>query len=183
MSADGSYIAAVGGDGVHLFSRADNTPILSYGLKGVWLVSMSADGSYIAVGSIAAGSGSRVYLLSRADNTPIWSYQITALSISMSADGSYIAVGGDSTVHLFSRADNTPIWSYQAPSMFGSVSISSNGSCIAAGSYGGTLEGVYLFAGEPHVAPDETWLLAIVTIVGCVVLGIVIALSWRKWGR
>jgi len=263
MSADGSYIATVGGDGVQLFSRADNIPIWSYGLEDVQWVSMSADGFYIAAGSfypllgssvylfsradnipiwsyrvgeyvgrvsmssdglyivageddsvclfsradntpiwsyrtsayvssvsmsadglyIAAGSGdNKIYLFSRADNTPIWSYQTSEFvgSVLMSSDGSYIAAGGIGGVYLFSRVDNTPIWSYQTSSSFPSISISSDGSYIAAGGYGGILDGLYLFSGEPHVASVY---VAIVAIVGCVALGIVIVLGWRRWGR
>jgi WD40 repeat protein len=109
---------------------------------GVFSVSISSDGSYIANGN----DDKKVYLFSSADNTPLWTYKTggNVKSVAISSDGSYIVAGSDDyKVYLFSRADNTPLWSYKTGGDVKSVAISSDGSYIAAGSND---DKVYLFS-------------------------------------
>jgi len=155
ISSDSSYIA-VGTEGtlnitpqglggkVYLFSKSSNTPLWSYecvgagdnyvSISSVNWVSISSDGSYIAVGS----SNRRIYLFSRTSSAPIWSYETgdTMRQTSISSDGSYLAAGSyDGKVYVFSRNDNNPLWIYDTGgplSAINGISISSNGSYIAA---------------------------------------------------
>jgi len=119
----------------------------------VWRVSISSDGSYVAVGSFhehISQLGGWVYLFSRGSSTPLWTYQTGGYvySVSISSDGSYVSAGSsDGWVYLFSRYSGTPLWSYQIGDYVYSVSISSDGSYVAAGGYVVSGYGwVYLFS-------------------------------------
>ena len=76
---------------------------------GVYSVTISSDGSYIA-----AGSDYKVYLFDREGNL-LWSYKTGGwvVSVAISSDGSYIAAGSeDGKVYLFDREGNL-LWSYK----------------------------------------------------------------------
>ena len=153
ISSDGSYVAAGSDDGkVYLFSKYSSTPLWSYSIgRYARQVAISPDGNYIA--AIRADPDTRrgkIYLFFRDSSTPLWSYELGAggltieKTIAISHDGSSIAaVWGwypNSKVYLFSRDNNTPLWTYTHGTFY-SVSISSDGSYIAAAGGGG----VYLF--------------------------------------
>lgn len=97
-------------------------------------VSISADGSHIAVG----GGDNKVYLLSH-DGTLFWSYEtdFPITEVSISADGSYIAAGGaerggiipDGSTYLFNK-EGERLWNLDTNAV-SSVSISADGSHIA----------------------------------------------------
>jgi len=108
--------------------------------KPVSSVSMSSDGSYVAVG---ASDG--VYLFSK-DGKLLWNYTtIESLddiyhiirpvnSVSMSSDGSYIAAGTSYDTYFFSK-DGKLLWKRHV--VADSVSMSSDGSYIVAGASSG----------------------------------------------
>jgi WD40 repeat protein len=125
-------LVGLGGVGAETYRLAWSYPTGG----GVYSVSISSDGSYIAAGSYDG----KVYLFSRSSSTPLWSYQTGSCAIS--SDGNYIAAGG-LEVYLFSRSSSTPLWSYQTGDWVESVSISSDGSYIAAGGWDNR---VYLFS-------------------------------------
>jgi predicted nucleic acid-binding protein len=142
ISSDGSYIVIGADNGVDLFSK-DGKELSSYSIRisditgPVDSVSISSDGSYIAV-----GTQDGVYLFSN-DGKLLWKYSTgptkPVLRTSMSSNGSYIAVGTQDGVYLFTN-DGKLLWSYITGPV-DSVSISSDGSYIAAGS-----TDVYLFS-------------------------------------
>lgn len=134
FSADGNYIVVEEGDlysrtifpeggpgGFYLFSKSENTPILSYNADG-WvgrkLFSITSDGSYIAV-----AHQRKLHLFSQSSNTPLWSWDppkgTYISSVSISANGNYIAVGAEGpypsvegSVYVFSKDSNVPLWFY-----------------------------------------------------------------------
>ncbi|MBU4266149.1 MAG: PQQ-binding-like beta-propeller repeat protein [Candidatus Altiarchaeales archaeon] len=98
ISADGSYIIAGNdkNDKVYLLDR-DGKLLWSYKTGFVEGISISVDGSYMAV-----GSGDKVYLLDR-NGKFLWSHDINGISsVSISTDGNSIVVGSrDKIVYLF----------------------------------------------------------------------------------
>ena len=73
---------------------------------GVDSVAISADGEYIAAGSIDRN----VYLFDKNSSTPLWSYTAGHYvnSVAISADGEYIAAGSnDDKVYLFDKDSST----------------------------------------------------------------------------
>lgn len=139
ISADGNYIAAVyseRGD-VLLFGHDDNTPLLSSTVEGTYShgnditesVSISFDGSYIAVG----GRGN-LYLYSKdnKDNvTLVWSVNVgSADVVQVSADGSHISTFYEhDAFYLFSSDNNNPLWSL-GTTWRASFAMASDGSCL-----------------------------------------------------
>jgi len=142
MSSDGSYVAAgfgwtskvrfntsFGENRVYLFDRTGNI-LWDYKTEGtVSSVSLSSDGSYVAVGSL-----DNVYLFDPSGNL-LWSYKTDSYvgHVSISPDGSHVAAQVGYDVYLFDRLGNL-LWSYKTDNWVRSVSISSDGSYIAAGS-------------------------------------------------
>lgn len=155
ISSNGSHLAA-GDYSANLFSSSDNIPLWSYYGGGRVTVSIS-DNSRLAAGSIWGG----IWFFSASDNIPLWSremgYGFSVSSISMSSNASYLAVGctinpaasdsvGDGHgVYLFSGSNNIPLWRYTTYVV--SVSISSNGSYIAAVSDNGK---AYIFSNSDN---------------------------------
>ena len=150
ISPDGEHIAARRGPILYLFDRSGSEPLWSYESDNhLNTIAISGDGSYIAAG----GSNKKLYLFDRAftDSAPLWTYTAPRAfySVAISEDGQYIAAGTgdeDDTVYLFQRDDSDPLWSYQVSTAFShgvrAISISSDGSYIAAGSDNGN---VYFF--------------------------------------
>ncbi|MDI6643193.1 MAG: DUF5711 family protein [Candidatus Hodarchaeaceae archaeon] len=163
ISSDGGYIAAaVGGPWkgrVYLFSKTGGAPLWEYPPPFMdddvfTSISISSDGSYLA----AVQYRDQLHLFRRSDNTPLWTSKIryAVPSVSISSDGNYIATCtcyNYGAVYLFSKDNNVPQWEYQpgAGNLFNSISISSDGSRIAAGGYNPANEWgfygmVYLFS-------------------------------------
>lgn len=84
---------------------------------------------------------------------PLWTYDTGSGPLSMSSDGNYIAVGGSKNVYLFSCNSSTPIWTYATGGSIASVSISADGSYIAAVS-GDTNLYVFSKSGIQYVFPS-----------------------------
>ena len=152
ISADGEYIAA-GSDngwqsswgerfgpigGIYFFNR-DGELLWSHKTDNSWVtvISISADGEYIAVGN-NEGPKSKVYFFNR-DGELLWSYKMggSVVSLSMSADGEYIAVGDEtnkphSKVYFLNRTGDL-LWSSEMFRCGTYVSVSADGEYIAAG--------------------------------------------------
>lgn len=157
MSSDGSYVAAgfewtskvrfntsFGENRVYLFDRSGNI-LWDYKTEGtVSSVSLSSDGSYVAVGSLDG----YVYLFDPSGNL-LWSYKTDSYvgQVSISSDGSHVAAQVGYDVYLFDRLGNL-LWSYKTDNGVRSVSISSDGSYIAAGSDD---KKVYFFDGSGNL--------------------------------
>lgn len=111
----------------------------SYEIGGdVPSVSVSPDGSYIAV-----GSGDKFVYLFNKDGKLLWSYDtgLDVISVSISSDGNYTAVGNfkmeyfrfyDSYVK-FLDSEGKLLWNYELASWVRDVSVSSDGAYIAVG--------------------------------------------------
>jgi len=127
-------------------ARADEPPEYHYPLwsyqTSVATVSISADGSFIAVGS----GDNKVYLFNQ-NGDLLWEYQTDGgvRKVSVSADGSFVAAGSaDDKVYLFSR-EGELLWNYETGDDVRDVSTSADGSFVAAGSAD---DKVYLFSRE-----------------------------------
>ena len=160
MSSDARFIVA-GGRGkwplpysyglVYLFSH--DLPSHRCELKWIYdvgdpieSVSVSSDGSRLAVGSV----NEKIYFFSTLENIPIWIYDTDGCvhSVAVSSDGTYIAAGSvhgasNGMVYLFSDESSNPLWSYFTESEVCSVSISSDGQYIIAHTRNGI---VYFFS-------------------------------------
>lgn len=164
ISADGNYMVA-GGDKVYLFNKSSTTPKTSMWeydtTNDILLVAISADGNYIVAGDI-----SKFYLFHKSDPNPLWDYSISGwvTSLAISSDGTYIAVADIDTFYLFNNTistPKTPMWEYDVPveTAGATVSISSDGKFIAAGSGGGTVNyaKLYLFNNSFSTSKTPIW--------------------------
>jgi len=148
ISEDGSYLAISNLPGLGLFHKSSNIPLWTSDI-GVYSVSMSNDGSYIAAGFgeyVNGGYTLGLYLFHKSNSTPLWCYSTerggaaTQLA-SISGDGDYIVLAscprGSEAIYLFDKDSNIPLWSFEKHyewtiADFSSVSISNDGNYIAA---------------------------------------------------
>ncbi|HEC38198.1 hypothetical protein LCGC14_1257290 [marine sediment metagenome] len=120
--------------------------------QGVEQVAISADGTYIAIGT----GYSYLYLFHKSSNVPMWGYQEMFLSnfvssVSISADGEYITAGFVSgNVYAFHRSSGTPLWSYATGGIITSTKISADGKYIVAG---GINNKIYVFNTTNTISP------------------------------
>ena len=167
ISADGNYMVA-GGDKVYLFNKSSTTPktpIWEYDTGDyIWPVAISADGNYIVAGDESING--KFYLFHKSDPNPLWDYTISGSvnSLAISSDGTYIAVADSYNFYLFNNtisSPKTPIWEYNVPVETGAwtVSISSDGKFIAAGSAAGDLNyaKLYLFNNSFSTSKTPIW--------------------------
>lgn len=132
VSLDGSYIAAGSDNNVQLFTK-EGEALWSYDLGNSALsVSISSDGSYMAAGS------EKVFFFDR-NGKLLWNYPSDNTfncfdKVSISSDASYIAAisACDNNKLIFFNHGGNILWSYDEIS---SISVSSDESYIAAGSY------------------------------------------------
>jgi len=152
ISRDGNYLAAGCEDhNVYFFSRGSNVPLWNFTTKGFFYsnrfgISMSNDGSYIAVASGYGGYGPQpgdknIYLFHKTSNTPVWRYETSheAGSVSISGDGERLIAGNvGGQVYFFDKASSVPLWSYSIADvvdlpMGTTVAISNDGNYAIAG--------------------------------------------------
>jgi len=156
VSADGTYIAAAINNANRLYVFRGNESLWYSTVGLVHSLAMSADGKYIAV-----GAENTLYLFSVHNSTPQLKYQLTYgnSKVATSADGNATAVGTtphnhnntlETRLHLFQKDEDTPTWTSTIAGVLESLSISDDGSYVAAStSKPGCL---YLFAKE-HETP------------------------------
>ncbi len=156
ISSDGDYITATGNNRVYLFHRSNSTPLWSYSVSSYSrrnALDISSNGSYIGLGCF----NGKVYLFHKSSSTPIKEYYVlggsSINSISISSNGNYL-VSGDNCgfINLFEQTRSTPYASYKINYPVQSVSISADGSRIAAGC---SDNNVYLFnMPSPNAVPS-----------------------------
>ncbi|MBI5389559.1 PQQ-binding-like beta-propeller repeat protein, partial [Candidatus Woesearchaeota archaeon] len=100
--------------------------------SGVWTVSMSSDGKYIAAGSY----DNHVYFFDSAGKL-LWKYKASdeIWDVAMSSRGEYVAAGSrDSNVYFFNSSGNL-LSKYKTAYYVSSVATSEDGNYTVAGSY------------------------------------------------
>lgn len=137
VSYNGSRIS-VGGlhENVFTFSRHSSSPIWYYDTdEYVLSVSVSKDGTRI----VAAGSAG-VFVFGSSSNDTLWVYKKTGFQcVDISDDGSTIAAGrsniNDVNLFLWDISSNGTLWTFNNTNQIRSVTLTSDGSKVAAGSY------------------------------------------------
>jgi len=158
LSSDGSYLAAsdpfLPDAAIHLFNPSSKIPLWDYkDPKAFRSVAISGDGRYIvaAQANDAEDFAMKIFLFEWATSTLLWTADLAGESyadIAISEDGSKIAVGGRQ-IYLFDKSSNSPLWTFE-PGGGANVSISKDGSYIAAGTSGITPR-LYLFNSSSNV--------------------------------
>jgi len=149
ISSNGGQIIAGADDRTaYFFDDMNSTPSWSYLDSHMRSATISANGEYLAIGTLQQWDG-KVHFFQSRNQTPQWSYRPSdeLCYVSISPDGNYLIVGtSGAEISLFHKNNNTPIWSYEAEGSIRSVAFSDNGEYIAVGSIraGGTGK-VYLF--------------------------------------
>ncbi|MFV2041523.1 MAG: WD40 repeat domain-containing protein, partial [Candidatus Hydrothermarchaeales archaeon] len=135
ITADGGRVAAGSGDTYAYLFDSDGEEIWRAKTSSyINSVSLSSDGSYLA----AASDDTRVYLFDR-NGAVKWAYDIGSKGVSLvslAGDGSYLAAASDhpdNRVYFFNR-NGTLLWRYKLGDAVTALTISENGSHIAAGS-------------------------------------------------
>ncbi|MBI2660864.1 PQQ-binding-like beta-propeller repeat protein [Candidatus Woesearchaeota archaeon] len=161
ISADGKYIAGGCRESLNLFSESGKLVWTYKDNIGIYAVSISADGDYIAVGT---SFSDELIFFSRDSNKPLWKYQATAdiHGLSVSPDGSLIAAGSHSPeeiAYLFSRESNIPLTKYKtspdAPVWTASMSRDGKYSVYGLDS-ADTYTSIFLFSNDKNT-PLKTW--------------------------
>ncbi len=149
ISRDGEFIAAGSEDTrIHMFNKTGGR-LWSY-QTGSYInsVALTNDGSYVA----GASDDTNVYFFDR-NGTVIWRYDTGSKAVglvSISLDGEYIAASTeypDSKIYFLNKK-GAFLWSYKLVDVPRGLSVSSNGSYVAAGSKDGT---IYLFDRDGRV--------------------------------
>lgn len=115
ISDDGNYIIAGCQQEVYLFSKESNLPAWKYeASSGVYSVTISANGEYIAVGIMGTNE---VLLFTKESNQLLWKYKAQGdiHGLAISANGNFIAAGAhcpDRRAYLFSKNSSQPLVSY-----------------------------------------------------------------------
>ncbi|MFX1418704.1 MAG: WD40 repeat domain-containing protein [Promethearchaeota archaeon] len=153
ISSDGSLAAACTGNGtIYCFKTLDYTnniyPFWYYSVNNMMhIVDISSDGSFVVAGgedqSIFLFNNTNLnYQFNKSTFTPLHTYLTNAsiYTLDISSDGKYIIVGASNEVILLNRTNLDFLWKHADSSMdIIRVTISDNGSYMAASSYDGYL--------------------------------------------
>ncbi len=161
ISADGEYIAGGCRESLNFFSKSGN---LVWAYKegiGIYAVSISADGGYLAVGT---SFSDELIFFSRESNKPLWKYQATSdvHGLSVSSDGSLIVAGSHSPeekAYLFSKESNVPLTGYKTSpdSPVWTAAMSRDGKYSVYGlDSSNTYTSIFLFSNDKNT-PLKTW--------------------------
>ncbi len=151
ISDDGEYAAGSGSE-VKLFHRSKPEPVWSY-IPGdpshFYSVDISTGGQKIAACGMRISDNAGVVLLfGNKESKPERSWAVDGIPrhVEISGDGRYIAAGTDKGVTFIDCAASAPVWEYAAtapgagkPDKTVSLSMSDDGSQIAAATYNGWL--------------------------------------------
>ncbi|MDF1539406.1 MAG: WD40 repeat domain-containing protein [Candidatus Thorarchaeota archaeon] len=139
LSINGSTIVAGGKNNtVFVFDRLSNSTLWTY-TTDRWIMGtgVSDDGTRISAVSIEG-----LFAFDRSSNTSLWTYKLNGFDeLAMSRDGSTIAACTSSTFDtlnllLFDYSSNETLWTFNTTSQITKLSVSYDGSRIAAGGYG-----------------------------------------------
>ncbi|MFW9896182.1 MAG: WD40 repeat domain-containing protein [Candidatus Thorarchaeota archaeon] len=131
ISSDGNYVVVGMSSEVLLLNGTNLNYLWSYSIGG-YSISISADGSLFAVGSL----DNHVYVFNSSISTPKWNYTTLGYvtEIAISGDSAYITAGGQNNrLYLFNSSGSTPEWNYEPGNDVNSVAISLDGRYIATG--------------------------------------------------
>ena len=138
ISANGSHIVCFidqnyGYNTILLFENPSSTARWDYYpfYGNVNSISISADGSYFALGT----SDHKVYLFNNSHSTPIWQYVTGGAinSVAISKNGLYAIAGStDNNIYLFHQAKSKPIGCFCTSNDVNHVGISAEGSILVA---------------------------------------------------
>jgi len=161
ISADGKYIAGGCRESLNLFSESGNLVWTYKDNIGIYAVSISADGDYIAVGT---SFSDELIFFSKKSNKPLWIYQATAdiHGLALPADGKLIAAGSHSPeerAYLFSKDSNEPLTAYKTSpdSPVWAAAISRDGKYSVYGLDSADIyTSIFLFSNDKNT-PLKTW--------------------------
>ena len=151
ISKDGSTMVVGGHGAIYAFSVPKGDLSWKYDIAGedfdAERISLSKDGSLIAVVAAGAHNLGKVILFTKASSIPLWSYQINdnVFNVDISDSGLVVAGSFNGKVYLFEDESNEPISTLEIGGHVGghtslnAVSISADGSRIAVGNYKGEM--------------------------------------------
>ncbi|HIE13682.1 TPA: hypothetical protein EYP70_00245 [Candidatus Bathyarchaeota archaeon] len=179
VSSNGSYIAAgSAGCEIYLFDRSGRLLWKQNIEDRVESVSVSSNGSYIVAGTYRG----EIYLFDRSGRLlwskriqePIW-WTPNVEGVSISSEGDYIAViSGNNRTYVFDRSGKL-IWSWNVGAQLSSLSMSSEGSFIALGTYDSN---VYFISLPPPIQlPALTFGGIDYVFRGCLLIALVITIA------
>lgn len=162
LSDDGQYLASKTSKHIYFFeTKKLDKPVWQYECQQCQIggdmsggIDISSDGS-----KIIAGIGNLILLFDKSSNRPLWQYQAIPLAVAISKDGHYLAAGvaassnqGKQTNILLFWSENSekPLWQYETDSNFHDVSLSADGSFIAA-STGCPDRKAYIFSKDSNI--------------------------------
>ena len=125
-------LSPISGPYLDLFGSNSSCPVVwTSNISGVDSLKISADGSYIAVGSFSGNTSNNfrgngtVSLLATNSNRRLWTYptgigQPGPNAVSLSDDGAYLSTGGDieqlgTNVAVLGISQNVPLWTVKPP--------------------------------------------------------------------
>lgn len=161
ISADGKHIAGGCRESLNLFSESGKSVWTYKDNVGIYAVSISADGEYLAAGT---SFSDELIFFSKNSNKPLWKYKATSdvHGLSVSSDGSLVAAGSHSPeerAYLFSRENNVPLtWYKTSPdSPVWTAAMSRDGKYTAYGlDSADTYTSIFLFSNDKNT-PLKTW--------------------------
>ena len=177
ISADGKYVVASNDRELYYFdlnsASCNNDPIWIYEHNDndqIQSLSISADGSTIALGTEGSSDDEVLLLFSKDSEDPLWSYSpdnkvnhLRIPSVQISSDGQSIVAGistnnrDTSGIYLFSINSNIPKWNFNTgESRVSSVSISDDGEIIAGNTWGSDNVSAALFLFTNNQEPSAT---------------------------
>lgn len=161
ISFDGEYVAGGCRESLNLFSKSGKLVWTYKGNIGIYAVSISADGGYLAV---ATSFSDELIFFSRKSNKPLWKYKATSdvHGLSVSSDGSLIAAGSHSPeekAYLFSKESNAPLTGYKTSpdAPVWTAAMSRDGKYTVYGlDSANTYTSIFLFSNDKNT-PLKTW--------------------------
>ena len=161
ISSDGKYIAGGCRESLNLFSESGKLIWAYKGNIGIYAVSISADGEYLAVGT---SFSDELIFFSRKSNKPLWKYRATSdvHGLSVSSDGNLVAAGSHSPeemAYLFSKENNLPLTKYKTSpdAPVWTAAMSRDGTYTVYGlDNSDTYTSIFLFSNDKNT-PLKTW--------------------------
>ena len=161
ISADGEHIAGGCRESLNLYSKNGKLIWAYKDNIGVYAVSISANGEYLAAGT---SFSDELIFFSKKSNKPIWKYQATSdvHGLSVSSDGNLVAAGSHSPeeiAYLFSKESNLPLTKYKtspdAPVWTAAISRDEKYSVYGLDN-ADTYTSIFLFSNDKNT-PLKTW--------------------------